>query len=298
MEFFTFSAGISVHVWDTIDDTTDEDKGAAAGGDRESRAFFARRRDTRAAKPVIVLLHGYLETMYIFTELIDSLRDNYRVITIDIPGHGLTGSAPAGPGGAQVNTLAFSAKVLAGVLDRCGVEKAWIAGHSMGGYVAQQFMADYPDRTEGVVLLCSHPWPDSPGNAANRQAEKQRIRNDELIEVAEAAIPRMYYEENLRACDEKIRETVELCETHDPEGICATLDGLRLRPDLRPVLAEARHPVMLVHGDHDNFLPLGRVEEMKANYPKMTFFPIANAGHNAFIEQKDKVVEAIEEFIR
>ena len=268
MEFFTIAAGISVHVFDTEE----------------------------AGKPCLVLLHGYLETMYVFNELTEALRSSYRVIVIDMPGHGLTDSAPADEAGKRINSLSFCARVVAGLLDKCGVEKAWIAGHSMGGYVAQQFLSDFPERTEGVILLCSHPWPDAPEKAADREMEKQGIRAGKLMTIAAASIPRMYYEENLRACDEKVRETIELCETHDPEGICSLLDGLRMRPDLRPVLAEACRPVLLIHGDHDNFLSLSRVEEMKNLFPKMHFALIPDAGHNAFIERQDACVEEILRF--
>lgn len=271
MEFFTTAAGVSVHVWDTKDE-----KGAAA--------------------PCLVLLHGYLESMYIFNELVEALKGHFRLLVIDLPGHGLTDSAPADAEGRRVNSLSFSAAVVAGVMDKCGVEKAWIAGHSMGGYVAQQFLADHPGRTEGVILLCSHPYPDAPEKAADREAEKNIIRAGKLMTLSAMSIPKMYYEENLRPCDEKIRETVELCEMHDPEGICSSLDGLRLRPDLRPVLAAAARPVLVIHGDHDNFLPLSRIEEMRAAFPKVAFALIPDAGHNAFIERQDAVVTAIKSF--
>ena len=273
MEFFTTAAGVSVHVWDTKDE-----KGATA--------------------PCLVLLHGYLESMYIFNELVEALKGRFRLLVIDLPGHGLTDSAPADAEGNRVNSLSFCAAVVAGVMDRCGVEKAWIAGHSMGGYVAQQFLADHPERTEGVILLCSHPYPDAPEKAADREAEKKTIRAGKLMTLSAMSIPKMYYEENLRSCDEKIRETVELCEMHDPEGICSSLDGLRLRPDLRPVLASAARPALVIHGDHDNFLPLSRIEEMRAAFPKVAFALIPESGHNAFIERQDAVVAAIESFTK
>ena len=103
----------------------------------------------------------------------------------------------------------------------------------------------------------------------------------------------MYYEENLRACDEKIRETVELCETHDPEGIIASIEGLRTRPDLQSVMAEPPVPLMLIHGDHDNFLPLERVDEMKRLFPKVTYRLIPETGHNSFVERLDEVVSVL-----
>ena len=273
MEYFTIAAGVSVHVFDSKDE----------GG---------------LGKPALVLLHGYLETMYVFNELVDALKGSYRIITLDLPGHGLTDSAPADAEGRRINSLSFCASVVAGVLDKCDVSSAWIAGHSMGGYVAQQFLLEHPDRAEGIVLLGSHPYPDAPEKATDREREKQLIREGKLMALAAISIPRMYAEDNLRACDEKIRETVELCETHDPEGICHSIDGLRLRPDLQAALKDSVKPVMLVFGDGDNFLPLSRVEEMRTAFPCVRYAFVPGAGHNAFIERQDAVVEALRNFIK
>lgn len=286
MEFFTTAAGTTVHVWDTKDERCPIKSGMT----------HPVTPGLTGGLPVLVLLHGYLETMYIFNELIETLKNRYRIIALDLPGHGLSDSAPADDRGQRINTLAFCAAVVAGVLDKCGVERAWIAGHSMGGYVAQQFLADHPDRTEGVILLCSHPYPDTPEKATDREKEKQLVRAGKLQQLAALSIPKMYDGENLRACDEKIRETIELCETHDPEGICSSIDGLRLRPDLSPVLAGARRPVLLVHGDGDAFLPAERVEAMRTAFPKLQVAAIAQAGHNAFIERQDAVEKEIQAF--
>lgn len=269
MEFFTIAAGVSIHVWDT-------------GGD----------------KPCIVLLHGYLETMTVFYELVEALEDRFRLIVIDLPGHGLSDSAPADASGKRVNSLSFCASVVAGVLDKCKVERAFAAGHSMGGYVTLQFLKDYPQRALGGILLASNPYADSPEKSADRMREQQLIADGKLLSLAAVSIPKMYFEENLRACDEKIRETVELCETHDPEGIIASLEGLRTRPDLQEVMAKPPVPLMLVHGDHDNFLPMEKVDTMKEKFPAVRYVLVPETGHNAFIERPEAVVEALERFTR
>lgn len=278
MEFFTTAAGITVHVWDT------------------GNTGAMPQSPDAAAKPTLVLLHGYLETMYIFNELIDALKPYYRIITMDLPGHGLTDYAPAGADGTRVNTLSFCAGVVVGVLDKCGVEKAVLAGHSMGGYVTLQALRSYPDRFERAILLHSHPYPDAPEKAQDRAKEKQVVAEGKLMTLASVSIPMMYFEENLRACDEKIRETVELCETHDPEGIIASIEGLRTRPDLQDVTRNPPVPLMLVYGDHDNFLPLERVTVMKEAFPQLTYALIPGAGHNSFIEQPVSCIEAIRRF--
>src|SRR5574344_1117122 len=76
MEFFATAGGISVHI-----------------------------SDTQKGENCLILLHGYLETMYIWNEFIDLISDDYRVIAIDLPGHGLSGST-------QVNTMDFDAQTV------------------------------------------------------------------------------------------------------------------------------------------------------------------------------------------
>ncbi len=268
MEFFTLSAGISVHVWDTADEGSKSDR-------------------------TILLLHGYLETMYVFNELIEALKPHFRVIAIDLPGHGLTDSAPADAKGVRCNTVQFDVPVIAGVLEKCGVRKAVIAGHSMGGYVALECIKERPELFEKAVLLNSHPYPDLPEKAQDRQREIDVIRAGKLMLLADASIPKMYFSENLRRCDEKVCETVCLCETHDPEGIVASILGIKCRPDLQDVLKNPPVPVMLVHGDNDNYLPMERVNEMKEAFPEVTYTLIPSTGHNSFIEEPSKVVEAL-----
>lgn len=272
MEFFTTSAGITVHVWDTKDEKS-------------------------PAGPCLVLLHGYLETMYVFNESVEALKPYFRLIIIDMPGHGLTDSAPAGPDGTRVNSMAFGAQVVAGVMDRLGVEKAVVAGHSMGGYVMLKFLEDYPDRVEKAILLSSHPFPDDPAKAQDRTREKDLIAAGKLLALAAVSIPKMYHEENLRACDEKIRETIELCETHDPDGIIYSIEGLRTRTDTQAVLQHPPVPLMLVHGDHDNFQPLEMVARMRELFPEIRYQLISGSGHNAFIERQQETVAAIRDFI-
>lgn len=271
MEFFTIAAGASAHVWDT--------------------------KDENSSGPCIVLLHGYLETMYVFNELIDALKSRYRIITLDLPGHGLTDSAPADASGERVNSLSFCGDVVAGVLQKCGVEKAVLVGHSMGGYVTLQTLRDHPEVAKAALLIPSHPYPDVPEKAADRQREKELVRSGKLHTLAQVSIPKMYYEENLRRCDEKIRETVELCETHDPEGIVASIEGLRRRDDLQSVMVQPPVPLGIIHGDHDLFLPMAMAEKLKEEFPKVWMRLIPATGHNPFIENQEAFVDAFDAFM-
>mgnify|MGYP003302767309 CR=1 FL=1 len=77
----------------------------------------------------------------------------------------------------------------------------------------------------------SVPFPDSEEKKVDREREISLIQSSMLGRIAEISIPRMYDSENLRKLDEKIQETIEICETHDPKGIVASLRGMMQRKD-------------------------------------------------------------------
>ncbi len=265
MEFFAISNNIPVHI-----------------------------SDSQKGEQCLVLLHGYLETLYIFTEFSFLLERHFRVISIDLPGHGLTGS------NGEVNTMEFAASVVVDVLDKCGVESAYVAGHSMGGYVAQSCMELYPQRFKGLILLNSVPYADSEEKKADREREISLIQSSMLTRIAEISIPRMYDSENLRKLDEKIIETIEICETHDPKGIVASLKGMMQRKDYSDFIRslKAPHsPALFIYGDKDKFNPIERVNSIIEEFPNVKAQIVGNTGHNSFIERSEACVEIIKSFI-
>ncbi len=261
MEYFAISNGIPVHIL-----------------------------DTKKGDKTIVLLHGYLETLYIFNEFIEILEKKYRVIAIDLPGHGLSGSDK------EINSMEFCAGVIADILKKNNIEKAWVAGHSMGGYIAQNCIKHYPGMFNGVILLNSTPFADSPEKRTDREREIDLIRKSKLGNLAALSIPKMYAPANLRKFDEKIEETVEISETHDPNGIVACIKGMMQREDTLNVLADA-DKAMFIFGTEDKFITEEIREKLIGEFPNVKAVVVPGTGHNSFIEEPQKVLEAIENFI-
>lgn len=246
--------------------------------------------DTKKGDTVVCLLHGYLETLYIFSEFAELLSARYRVISIDLPGHGLSGSA-------ETNTMEFCAGIVAQVLKNAQVEQAYVAGHSMGGYVAQACIRLYPGLFRGMILLNSTPFADSPEKKADREREIELIRSAKLNSLAALSIPRMYAPENLRRMDDKIQETVEICEVHDPNGIVASLRGMMEREDNAQFLEGVSLPVLMIFGDKDKFIAPEKARELAARYPRFRQAVIPDTGHNSFAEAPEKVYEIVRDFI-
>ena len=248
--------------------------------------------DTKKGEKVIFLLHGYLETLYIFSEFIELLDKNYRVIAIDLPGHGLSGSSK------DVNSMDFSASIVADVLNICKVPEGsdvFVAGHSMGGYVAQSCIKLFPSIFKGLVLLNSTPFSDSPDKSNEREREIELINNLKLQQLASLSIPNTYAKENLRKFDDKILETVEIAETHDPQGIIASIRGLQQRQNNIEFLKTINNYIIIL-GDKDKYIVEDKMNEIKSLYPKHTII-LQGVGHNCFIEAPEQTLLIIEQFI-
>ncbi len=263
MEFFTISGEIPVHVYDS------------EKGDK-----------------TIVLLHGYLETLYVWEEFVSLIDKEYRVITMDLPGHGLTGTATG------ENSLGYSAETVLKVMERCGVEKAAIAGHSMGGYIALEFAARYPGRIDSLILMHSLPWADTAQKADERRAEIGIIEAGKLSSIVKKAVVKCYAGENVTRFKRKIEETVENAETHEPQGIIASIRGMISRPDNELVIKNLKIPLLMFFGEKDNFITLEKAHDAASLLPGTTTVFLKNSGHNGFIEEPELVSEALVNFIK
>lgn len=262
MEFFATCNGIPVHISDS------------KNGDK-----------------VLILLHGYLETLYVWQDFLPLLPSEIRTISIDIPGHGLSGTHQT------ANTLEFCADVVRDVLKVCMVDNAIIMGHSMGGYIAIECIKKYPSLFSGLVLMHSTPYADSPEKLIDRDREIVLIKQAKLPAIAKMGIPKMFAEVNQRRFDEKIFEIIELSETHDPEGIVASIEGLKLRPDNIEVLKSTTIPILMFFGDSDYHISQEKAKEFVASLPKAKSVFLAHSGHNGFIEEPDLVKDELIKFM-
>ena len=103
--------------------------------------------DSEQGEKCIVLLHGYLESMLVWEDFIPLLYKQARVVTLDLPGHGI--SVVTG----ECHTMEYLADVVAEAMTTLCGERFTGVGHSMGGYVALALAEHHADRLEGVVLL-------------------------------------------------------------------------------------------------------------------------------------------------
>lgn len=104
--------------------------------------------------PTLVFVHAGMWS-FIWRDAIAALRNDFRCVTLDFPGAGLSGGEPG-----DVDLTTFPA-ILDGVLDHCGVERACFVVHDLGGVVGVTAAARRPERVTGLVAANSFGWaPD------------------------------------------------------------------------------------------------------------------------------------------
>src|SRR5690606_33729582 len=94
----------------------------------------------------VVLLHGFLENLHMWDSLKNELSRKYRVIAIDLLGHGKTDCL------GYIHSMEDNADCVHAVLSELRIRKAVLAGHSMGGYIALAFAELYPDKDRKSVV--------------------------------------------------------------------------------------------------------------------------------------------------
>ena len=247
--------------------------------------------DSGVGEKCVVLLHGYLESMYVWDDFTSLLTPSVRVITVDIPGHGISEVK------GEVHTMEMVADVLHEMLNSLGIEKVTMVGHSMGGYVSLAFCARYPEQLEGLVLLSSSPNPDTDLKKENRRREIALVRAGKKDALARVAPEAGFAEHNRRRLKSYIDDLVECVHITEDDGIVALLGGMIERVDQNEMLRKCSVPQLFIMGKHDAYIPVEAAEAIIANNPQAEVAWLENSGHMGFIEEPEACAEALLKFV-
>ena len=139
----------------------------------------------------IVLLHGYLAAAETWTKFALQLGRYYKIISIDLPGHGKT-KLPS-----EDLTMEIMADAVNDVLEYEQIKRTLIVGHSMGGYVTLAFAKKYYDKVIGFSLFHSHPFADPKAVVEKRKKEINLVKSGKKKLIIETSIPYGFANDNL-----------------------------------------------------------------------------------------------------
>lgn len=247
--------------------------------------------DSEKGERTLVLIHGYLESMLVWDDFVPFLYKSCRVVTLDLPGHGISEVK------GEEHSMEFLADTVAAGIRHLGIEKCTVVGHSMGGYVALAITERHPDLLDGVVLLSSTPYADSPEKQENRRREINLIKSGKKELIARMAPQQGFALRNRKYMTSAIEDLQEIVTLTEDAGIIALLNGMISRKDRNDVLRKANLPSLFILGKEDEYIPKEKAEEMVAQHPEAKVVWLENSGHMGFIEEPEKTAEALLDFI-
>jgi pimeloyl-ACP methyl ester carboxylesterase len=233
----------------------------------------------------LLLLHGLGDTSRSWSLVLPTLARRHRVYVVDQRGHGQT-EAPA-----CCYALADFAGDAIGFLDAMKVEKAAVAGHSLGSFVAQYLATVYPQRVSRLVLMGSSDAPSESEAVAwlwsKAQAFEGRVSAEFVDEWQSNPTP---VEASFLA---KVKAETAAVPLQVWKGVARTL----LAEDRRRFLREIRVPALILSGEKDPMFPPADQERLREALPNARLKVYPKVGHNLHWEIPAPVAEEMAAFL-
>lgn len=247
--------------------------------------------DTERGDRCVVLLHGYLESMIVWDEFVDLLKDKVRVVTLDLPGHGISNVI------GEVHTMEYLAKCVGDAMAALGIEHYSVVGHSMGGYVSLAMLDNYRDHIDSIVLLSSTTSADSQEKCDRRRREIELIKAGKKNTLARLVPHAGFAPENVKRLADYVEDIGELILMTEDEGVIAILGGMIERKSRGEDLLKSGIAHMFIFGRHDYYIPVEVAQEMIDADPTARVVWLEHSGHMGFIEEPELTANAILEMV-
>jgi pimeloyl-ACP methyl ester carboxylesterase len=183
---------------------------------------------------------------------------------------------------------------VAALLDSLGIERAALAGHSMGGYVALAFARMFTERITRLALIASRLRADTPEEAAARYALADRVEREDSIEpVIQTYVPKLLASETIAHRGDVVERAAQIARLNAPAGAAATLRGLAVRVSSEDIAEELDVPVLVVAGGADRVVSLDEARSVAKTFPHGKFSVCGDSGHLPMLEEPAGVADAL-----
>jgi len=232
---------------------------------------------------VVLLLHGWQDSVQSFQPFIHLLAKNYRVIAPDLPGFGNT-EAPA-----QAWNIQNYADFVQAFCQKLDIKPIVIVGHSMGARIAIRLVAHNLLTTEKLILISA---------AGISQSKSVRVRTLNTIANAGTTLTNLPgLKRSQDSFRRRYRKAVGASDYDTAGSMRPTLLNI-LREDLQLDATKINTPTLLIYGENDQDTPLKFAHRLNSLILDSKLKTVPNAAHFVHIDQLTQVINDIEEFIK
>jgi pimeloyl-ACP methyl ester carboxylesterase len=235
------------------------------------------------------LIHAFPLNSAMWQRQIAALAGACRVLAPDLRGFG---ASAHGEGAASLDHYADD---LAGLLEHLGLERAAVAGLSMGGYISFALLRRHRARVAALVLADTRAGPDSEEGKQGREKNAQLVEAQGPAAIADQMLPKLL---SPGASAELRAEVRRIIESNDRRGIAAALRAMAARPDSTPLLPTIDVPTLVVVGADDTLTPPSEAQAMHTAIPGSRLVEIPGAAHLSNIEAPEAFNSAVVALLR
>lgn len=237
----------------------------------------------------VVLLHGFCGSHAYWKYVTDDLSEYYRVIAIDLRGHGKS-AVPE-----DSYTIADMANDLKLLLDKLEVEHASIIGHSLGGYIALSFAEQYKEYVEGLGLIHSTAYPDSEKAKQGRLKAIESIQSQGMEGFIDRLSEKLFAPQNLEPFKGEVEFIKTIGYATKIQGAVGALEAMKNREDKIQFLKEYNKPLLLVAGQEDQIIPIEKTFAIEGEHVSQIL--LEKSGHMGMLEEPQAIIEALNTFL-
>ncbi|MGE0530996.1 MAG: alpha/beta fold hydrolase [Hyphomonadaceae bacterium] len=260
------------------------------------------RDEGQANGPPLLLIHGFSASLHTWEPWVARLGDEYRVISLDLPGHGLTRA----PAGYAASIEAFR-DVVREFARTQGLTQFALAGSSMGGNVAWEYALAYPEQVNALILVDASGWQDTRPEVADEPQVFKLLRNPTLgpimIQLDSSRLVRQgleasFYDPAL-VDDAMLNRYVQLARApgHREILLQMTLD-FRSRNFATPErLAALQMPTLIMTGDTDRLVPPEHAQQFHDAIAGSELVTFEATGHIPQEEKPEDSAGAVRDFL-
>ena len=238
--------------------------------------------------PALVLLHGFLENIFMWNDVESYFSKSHSVICIDLLGHGGSGCL------SDVHSMEIQAQMIASLLKSLNINSATFVGHSMGGYIALALAEQHPDFFEGLCLLNSTFEADS---------EERKLARAQSVALASKNYSKIVTQsyESLFALNSPLHGSLALMEglnyalQTDFEGFKAAQYGMASRANRFEIFKQLPSKKMMIFGKADKLIPFQILQNKLSSTDIST--KVIFGGHMSHLENFDELLESLKIFI-
>ncbi|MCR5880805.1 alpha/beta fold hydrolase [Phenylobacterium sp. J367] len=249
--------------------------------------------------PAVVLVHGFAASLHAWEPWRARLGDRYRLVTLDLPGHGLT-QAPE----TYAPSTAASVEIVDRLAGQLGLGRFVIGGNSMGGGVAWSYALAHPDKVRGLVLVNAAGWPAEReggppplvfqllGNPVGRTV----LRNVDPALMARDGLEKAYGEPRL-VTDDLLTRYVELARAPGHRGILTTrrAGDRQVTP---ATFAAIKAPTLILAGEKDQVIPVANQRGFAGAIPGARLIVYPDGGHVPMEQLPDRTAADLDAFLK